>query len=1075
VGLGLGSIVSFTSSQFFYSSAPLSLLILLNLANRNRLEEVSRQTTNKSLEDIDQRMSRNLELLHQQVQAMPTPEALGGLRKSMLVKNRELAERLAGEIRTLQDSVQSVLQVINQLNLGTVRQDLDGLRDQYSSLNDGVATLTVQFQQFLASGRFEDLERAIAQLQSDSKRLQSNLQNLADQTKPTLTSLQDQINHLNRQFQKLPPPFDSTALRQEVTELVRVVADLVPKRDWSSLVTELQLLQKQQESQSEAEEVLRRKLQEINQQLQSRPTKSSLTSLQNQINHLNRQFQKLPPPYDPSSLKREVAKLLKVVADLVPRRDFSGLVAQVKALQQQQEFQTKVEQTLKAELQALNEQLQNLVVNADALEVRSTPVESPAQQEFQSRLEVMLQREMTQISQQLQSLPPTDSEFQAQVEAVLRQELLDVNRQLQAYPEGPQYEFVLDSKTLSDNGEGQGLPGADELHNSRSILEMALEQSQERLIVILPWSSQVSLDDDLMARMEAFLQQNRRLDLGWCHQADRTQERLLKPIHQRWQLRDDTQDDLQETLQKLLHLKRSYPQVLQFKILGTRENFLVSDRQYAVLGLEDAIVAATNLPEVELKLRTTDGEAVQQFIQRFDNPVLRSDDAAAYWNRAVTRFDLGDRQGALEDCDHLLTITPEDAFALNFRGIIRYDMGDRQSAIADFNQSLQANPQQTAAYCNRGYIKSELGDQLGAIADYSAALRVDAQSAVTSFLRGMACQKFGELEGAIADYTEALRLAPDSAILYYYRGLALPKRGDYEGAIADLNQALNLFTQRGNETNARKVFNYLQQLQQTMPVQAGGTTPSVLDDQAPVSNEVASHSPETNGLSSHGVQSPLPSTFIVSHRQDEASNSLETSLDTAFVPTTGNSPGDSNQTSEDTSSLQGAAVDKNSDEEISFSLASLFDDEDEVEMEGDFELVEDSETPTTVELGRNEDTNSQTSQPTLRPEGAYAGFEMIPNGTHSNTLSQKVGTMDPTTLTLSNFAEDLVDAEETNPFQWDVPDTVAAIGTAEESTDAETIAPQNPALVDAKGNLTKFPADEAEEPLGTLSDFCSQF
>lgn len=1066
MGLGLGSVVSFASSQFFYSSAPLSLLILLNLANRNRMEQVAEQNTNKSLEDIDQRVSRNLELLQQQIQTLPTPEAIGSLRKSMLVKNRELAERLAGEIRTLQEGVQSVLQVIEQLNLGTVREDLDSLRDQYSNLNDGVVNLTAQFQQLSAAGRFKDLERAIAQLQSDSKRLQGNLQSLADQTKPTLTSLQDQINHLNRQFQKLPPPFDSTALKQEVTELVRVVADLVPKREWSTLVTELHSLQKQQESQSEAEEALRRKLQEISQQLQTRPTKSSLTSLQNQINHLNRQFQKLPPPFDPTSLKREVAKLLKVVADMVPKRDFGGLVAQVKALQQQQEFQTRVEQTLRAELQALNEQLQNLMVDTESVGARSNTAIAapPAQQEFQARLEAMLQQEMAQITEQLSSLPIDGSEFQAQVEAVLRQELLEVNRQLQSYPEGPHYEFVLDLKALTEEG-GSGISGQDELHNSRSILEQALEQSQERLIVILPWSSQVSLDDELMERMEAFLQKNRRLDLGWCHQADRTQERLLKPIHQRWQLHSDVQDDLQTTLQKLLHLKRTYPQVLQFKILGTRENFLVSDRQYAVLGLEEAIVGATNLPEVELKLRTTDEEAIQQFIQRFDNPVLRPNDAAAHWNRAYTRFDLGDRQGALEDCDQILSITPDDTFALNFRGIIRYDMGDRQNAIADFNQSLQINPQQTAAYCNRGYIRSELGDQLGAIADYSAALRIDEQSAVTYFLRGMACQKFGELEGAIADYTEALRLTPDSAILYYYRGLARPKKGDYEGAVADLNKALELFTRRGNEINARKVFNYLQQLEQSMPaseespsgqeVSATSPKPSTTD-----ANSNAAPAQPESATASVPVEAPvaLPTDEVIG--SDISAGIAQEVLVAQEVPTTPETAPQPEADAETADKTEWAPMSMQ-------TLASLFDEED----------PEEDELP---ELGAKATAAEESEE-----GGAIAPMEAIEtNGSASDALPliltaspmlRHPGAPDPATLTLSNFLEDLNDAEELNPFQWESPEPPIMATPSADMVVPSEVTQNGAGNGQVEGAPRENTSSEEAENLGTLSDFCSQF
>jgi len=809
VGLGVGSITSFVSSQFFYASAPLSLLVLLNLASRNRLEQEMQRRTQQAIAQIDHKVSQNLDRLHQQIQTLPTTEAMGGLRKSMLVKNRELAERLAAEIRTLQDGVQAVLVMIEQLKLGTVREDLDVVRSQYDSLNEGVVALANQVQQMVTSGRFDQMEQAIAQLRENAKKLEANIQSLSDQTKPTLTSLQDQISHLNRQFQKLPPPFDSSALKQEVAELMRMVSDLVPKRDLNALSTELHRLQAQQESQLEAEETLRRKLQEIGLQLQSRPTKSSLTSLQNQINHLHRQFQKLPPPYDPTSLRQEVAKLLQIVSGMVPRRDFSGLIAQVKALQQQQEFQLKIERTLQKELQSLSQQLQELMENPPVAAGASPAAANQDPQTFQERLEATLRQELAQIGQQLQELP-TGSEFEANRAIAFQQELAEINRQLQRHPEGPQYEFVLDFKSNTLDASSPALP------NSRRILEAALERSQERLIVILPWSSQVNLDDRLLGQMEAFLRQKHHLHVGWCHQTRRTQHRFLKAIQQRWQVQPERQSSLQETLQRLLQLKRIDPQRFQFKIMGTRENFLVSDQQYAVLGMDDALVG-TSLPDVELKLRTTDEEVVQQLSQRFSLPAPKPSDLAAHWNLAVTRFDLGDRQGALEGCNQILALTPNDANAYNFRGIVYYEMGDRTAALADFDQAIKCDPHNLAPYCNRGYIRAEQEDQLGAIADYSAALRVDAESGIPYFLRGMSCQKFGEIEGALADYDEALRRVPDSPVLFYYRGLTRPKLGDFGGAIADLQQALEGFTRQGNEVNAHKVQSYLEQLRQAHP------------------------------------------------------------------------------------------------------------------------------------------------------------------------------------------------------------------------------------------------------------------
>jgi len=860
VGLGVGSVASFATSQLFYASAPISLLVLLNLANRNRFEQETQSNLAIATSDIDQRLSKHVELLNQQILSLPTPEMMGSLKKSMLTRNREVSETLSAEMKLIQRDLQARLDSIQQRDLESMRGDVRQLHDYYTQVCDSMVQITTQLHHVSTSARVDELDHAIAQLRAESIYLQTNLQILSDQTKPTLHSLQEQVNRLHQQFHKLPPPFDASTLRQEVTELIRVVADLVPRRDWTTLVSEMQSLYYQQASQAEAEELLRRKLQDVNQQLQNRPTRDSLTSLQYQISHLNQQVQKLPPPFDPASLKQELAKLLTVVAEMVPRRDFSGLVAQVNALQQQQEFQEKLEKTLQSELESLNQQLQLLITEPDpgiknpalaangsasasldptAPSTASTASTDAPPKEFESRLEEMLQRELGRIDRQLLLLP-TGAEFQNQVEATLRQAIQDINQQMWTFPDGPRYEFVLDFKsTLATVAERQSDRPSETLTSmavpdSRQVLEDALETSEQRLIIILPWSSQCSLDDGLMQRLERFFQQKRRLDLGWCYLADRETPRFLSAINQRWQSHPPKMGKLQDTLQKLLQIKRQYPAQFQFKILGTRENFLVSDDRYAVLGIDEALTATTLVPNLELKLRTDDPAIIQQLTQRFDEPVLNLQDVAAYWNRAATRYDLGDKQGALDDFEHILRVAPDDALAYNFRGLVRYDLEDAPGAIADFSQALQLQPQQAAAYCNRAYIRAELGDQMGAIADYTAALQVQPDCAIAFFFRGVACQKVGELRRAVGDYSAAIQRSPSTPTPYYYRGLARPKLADRSGAIADLETALELFTAQENEANARKVFNSLQKLQRTVNVSVAKARPTATPDMSRV-------------------------------------------------------------------------------------------------------------------------------------------------------------------------------------------------------------------------------------------------
>ncbi|MDX2212921.1 MAG: tetratricopeptide repeat protein [Oculatellaceae cyanobacterium bins.114] len=852
VGLGVGSVASFVSSQVLYTSAPLSLLVLLNLANRRRFEQLAEQNTAIAVTDIDRKLSKNIELLNQQVLSLPTVEAMGSLKKTLLNKNREVLDELSTDINKIKQEVSERFTLLDRQNLGSVRQDLAHIQGQYSQLNDAVTQLNTQLSQLSTSRRLDEVEGAIVKIKTNALQLRDNLQTLADQTRPTLTSLQDQINHLNRQFQKLPPPFDATALKQEVTELIRVVADLVPKRDWHNLQTEIRALQQQQESRNQSEESLRYKLQELNQQLQKRPEKSSLTALQNQINHLDRQIKKLPPPFDSTSLKREIAQLVKAVGELVPKRDWGALTAQIKSLQQQQEFQKQFETTLRQELQELSRQFQTLstvstgdrpeipirsldqppstepLITAVEQEHHELPTETPIahpQVEFQYRVETVLNQELQAIAQQLRELP-SGSQLQAQIEATVERELQEVNEQLLAFPNNPHYQLVFDFKAAQSTGTKP--------NSSRAALEQALDVTQERLILVLPWSSQCPLDQILLNKLEAFLQRGRRLDVGWCHQASRDEERLLSTINHRWSI-NPIQKELQSTLQKLLQLKRTYSQHFQFKVLGTSGNFLVSDQAFAIMAIDEALVSTNSLPEMELKLWTDDADVIQQCMAQFDHPVPNLNDITAYWNQAVTRYDLGDREGAIADFSQVLSINPDDAIAYNYRGLARYDNGDPAGAIADFNRSLHLNPHQVAAYCNRGFIRSEQGDQLGAISDFSLAIEKQPTSAIAYFYRGIADQKYNDPLAAATDFGEVIRLMPDSPMSYYHRGQAYQKLENLRGAIADFEIAARLFTERGNTTNAQKAAKSVAKLKRVLSQQSVAQPDMVLPTSSPPS------------------------------------------------------------------------------------------------------------------------------------------------------------------------------------------------------------------------------------------------
>lgn len=104
---------------------------------------------------------------------------------------------------------------------------------------------------------------------------------------------------------------------------------------------------------------------------------------------------------------------------------------------------------------------------------------------------------------------------------------------------------------------------------SRAVLIEALEQAQERLIIVCPWLNRNSIDANLMQKFRDCLNRNCRIEIGWGHLSDRSQ------VGKGW--RYDAVKDLRQ-------LERDYPDQFRLKLLGTHEKFLVCDSTFAMLG-----------------------------------------------------------------------------------------------------------------------------------------------------------------------------------------------------------------------------------------------------------------------------------------------------------------------------------------------------------------------------------------------------------------------------------------------------------------------------------------------------------
>jgi len=180
-------------------------------------------------------------------------------------------------------------------------------------------------------------------------------------------------------------------------------------------------------------------------------------------------------------------------------------------------------------------------------------------------------------------------------------------------------------------------------------------------------------------------------------------------------------------------------------------------------------------------------------IANYDKAILLDpDNALAYNNRGLARFDQGQLGAAIADYDQAIQLSPDLAGAYNNRGNTRFEQGKLDAAIADYDQAIQLDPDDAIVYDNRGSARKAQGKLAEAIADYDQAIQLNSAYANAYNNRGLARFDQGKLAEAIADYDQAIQLKPDYAYAYNNRGLARFDQGKLEKAIADYDQAIQL-------------------------------------------------------------------------------------------------------------------------------------------------------------------------------------------------------------------------------------------------------------------------------------------
>lgn len=746
IGSGFGSIASIASQQLAFTAAPVSCLLLLNLMNRRRLDKETLRAANTSIAHLDQRLSDEIKVLDQQVRTLPSFVDLASVRKT-------IQQRHDNAIAQLQHNVSSRISAIEERDFDQLEKELAYLKTKYSQLSESLATVSQYLGRLATNNRVESAETAIVELRSEVVQLQTKLTEVATTQKQVIPRvMQDEIHQIHRRLNSLPQPFDATALKQEVDGLVKVVGELVSRRDLAKLMAEIEKIKQQHQSLEQT----------------VAPLRSVNTIMRKQMDTLSTWV----ATGHPASPMVDVEKLQATVTQLEDRLNtFSGGANLA-------ELHTEMQTMINGHLSHLQEQFDSVQQHAQQFDRQQKHLS-----EWMSRLPEMLDA----------------SALQSQIKYLTSRLEVTENQLAEITSAKSESELLFD---LSQN--------TDPFENTRTVLKQALEAAKSRVIVVFPYPDRATLDDELIQNFQAFLDRGGSLDIGWGHLGDEQAAQQARYIHDR-ETPSISKNFLRKILGQLTQLKRNYPTQFRFKVLGTSENFLVCDSTYSILGLHPVATACTAFPEMAIGLRTQNEKVIQGLIERFDNPVLENN-AIAYLNRAITRYELGDRQGAIEDYTTVIELDAKQSVAYNNRALVKFETGDHAGAIADLNRAVLIDGRNPILYCNRGVIWLQLGEKVNAIEDFSYAIQVDPTCLNAYVQRGLARLRFENKLGAIDDFTAMLTIDTQNAVAYFHRGLARSTMNDKTGAIRDLKEAAWLFSVQGDQAKHQHAIEAIHKL-----------------------------------------------------------------------------------------------------------------------------------------------------------------------------------------------------------------------------------------------------------------------
>lgn len=164
--------------------------------------------------------------------------------------------------------------------------------------------------------------------------------------------------------------------------------------------------------------------------------------------------------------------------------------------------------------------------------------------------------------------------------------------------------------------------------------------------------------------------------------------------------------------------------------------------------------------------------------------------AEPYIYRAIAKIELGDYQGADQDCSEAIERNPFMPQAYYARGFARRRMSYFAEATDDFSKALEFSPNNLNLLINRMDTRERNKDYAGALTDLDLYMKLSPKNITMLYEKGRLQLSLKDTTGAENTFNQYINLDSTSSMGWSARGLLKMQKNDIDGALKDYTQAI---------------------------------------------------------------------------------------------------------------------------------------------------------------------------------------------------------------------------------------------------------------------------------------------